>query len=71
MVILQDIFETYEISYMKARKDLESGTVDLSQFSVLVSYHGNAKANYIKTKNDFYSQYYKLQVLTGVNLNKK
>lgn len=71
MAILQEIFETYEISYLKATKEIETGTMDLSQFAVLVSNHGTAKANYVKTKNDFFSQYYKLQALTGINLNKK
>ena len=69
--ILQEVAQTYDISFMKSTKDLESGMLDLNQYAVIVSYRATAKANYIKAKNDFYSQYYKLQALTGLNLNKK
>jgi DNA-binding protein Fis len=71
MDVLQDVVQTIEISYLKAVKDVESGTLDLSEFSTLVAARGKAKESYSKTKNDFYSQFYKLQVLSGINLIKR
>ncbi len=70
MDVAQDIVQTFEISYMKALKDFKSGMLNLTDFATLVSARGNAKQSLIKSRNEFYSQFYKLQVITGLKLNK-
>ena len=64
-----DMHNTLEISYLKAKKDLENGRMNLSDFVLLVSTMGKAKDSFLKTKNSYYAQYNKLQELTGIKFS--
>ena len=66
MYTFQDVTQTLEISYMKAQKDLENGKIEIDEFALLVATKGKAKENYLKAKNNFQMQYYKIQVITGI-----
>jgi len=68
MYTFQDVNQTLEISYMKAKKDLENGKIEIDEFALLVATRGKAKENYLKAKNNFQMQYHKIQVITGITL---
>lgn len=70
MNVLQDIMQTIKISYLQAKNDVKNGTMKLSEFATLVTSMGKAVESYLKSKNDYYSQYFRIQILTGINLQK-
>ena len=59
-----------KISYLRAIKDVENGIIDMNSLGSIVSSFGKTEESYVKSKNEFYSQYYKLQILMG-NYNKQ
>ena len=65
------INQTLEVSYLKAEKDLLNGHIEIGEFALLASTAGKAKNDFLKAKNDFYSQYNRLQTITGINLKPK
>jgi len=64
-----DMSKTLEISYLKAKKDLENGRGELEIFAKLVASAGNAKDAYLKAKNTYYAQYLSLENIVGTTLN--
>ncbi|MCT4589785.1 MAG: TolC family protein [Carboxylicivirga sp.] len=64
-----EIYQTLEISYQKAQKDLLNGRTDLDDFALLASTTGKAKNDYLKAKHTFMSEYKKLESITGLNFN--
>lgn len=66
--VLQNVYQTMKISYLKASKELESGTYDIGDFAILVTTLGKAEQSFLEAKNEYFAQYYKLQILTGSNL---
>lgn len=66
MKIFQSTYQTLEISYMKAERELLNGRIDLSDFALLASSMGKLKDDYYKAKNNFFAQYHKLQDMTGI-----
>ncbi len=64
-----DMFKTLEISYLKAKKDLENGRIDLEIFAKLVASLGNAKDAYYKSKNSYFAQYLSLENIVGISFN--
>jgi len=64
----QITLQTMKISYLKSVKDVENGTVNFSEFATITYSYSKAEEGYTKLKNDYYTQIYKLQVLTGINL---
>lgn len=60
------IYQTLEISRMKAEREVSRGYMDINQFALLSSTVGKAKNDYAKAKHEFYAQYHKLQDLTGI-----
>lgn len=61
------IYQTMQISYMKAEKDLSKGQMKLNDFAMLASTVGKAKDDCSKAKNNFFAQYLKLQEIVGVS----
>ena len=39
-------------------------------FSNVVTERRKSRETYYKTKNEFFAEFYKLQIITGLNLNK-
>lgn len=61
------IYQTMQISYMKAEKDLSKGQMKLNDFALLASTVGKAKDDCSKAKNSLFAQYLKLQEIVGVS----
>jgi len=64
-----DIFQTLEISYLKAKNDLENDRINLNDFATLVTNKGKALEQYEKTKANYYAQYRILEIITGMQFN--
>jgi len=64
-----DVLQTLRISYMKAQKDVANGLMEINDFASIVISKGKAEEGYYNAQNDYYTQYRKIQVLTGLNLN--
>lgn len=69
--INQDIIDSYKLSLLKAEKDLETGIISLGSYYTLAVEKNKAEDNHNKAKYEYIAQFYKLQVLTGLNLLKK
>lgn len=67
MLAFQEVYQTMNISYMKAIRDVENGVLPLDEFALLVSTYGKSKEAFLKAKNNFYMQYRTLQVICGYN----
>lgn len=67
MKTYHSIYQTLQISYMKAEKDIVNGRINLSEFAALASTVGKSKDDYFKAKYNFYVQYHKIKILTGIN----
>ena len=66
MKTFNNTYQTLYISYLKAEDDVENGRMKLADFSLLVSTMGKAKNDFLKATNDLFSQYFRLQNLTGM-----
>jgi outer membrane protein TolC len=66
-----DMYKTLEISYLKAKKDLENGRIEFEIFAKLVASVGNAKDAYYKSKNNYYAQYLSLENIVGVSFKEE
>jgi len=64
-----DVLQTLKISYMKAQKDVANGLMEINDFASIVISKGKAEEGYYNAQNDYYTQYRKIQVLSGLNLN--
>lgn len=64
-----NVLQTLKISYMKAQKDIANGLIEINDYASIVISKGKAEGDYYIAKNDYYAQYRKIQVLTGLNLN--
>ena len=67
----QNVMEALKITYMKVQKDLANGLIDLNEYSTFLISKAKVEEGYYNAKNDYYTQYKKIQVLTGINLNSK
>jgi outer membrane protein TolC len=61
------IYNTLEISYLKAERDVSNGQMGLNDFAMLTSILGKAKDDCAKAKNNFFSQYRRLEEITGIS----
>nr|WP_319398262.1 TolC family protein [uncultured Carboxylicivirga sp.] len=61
-----DIYQTLNVAYVKAEKDLLNGRTDINKFALLASTVGKAKDDYNKAKHNFYAHYHQLMELTGL-----
>jgi len=64
-----NMLQTLKISNMKAQKDIASGLIEINDYLSIITSNGKAEEIYYNAKNDYYAQYRKIQVLTGLNLN--
>lgn len=68
MEIAQDAMQTTKINYMRSIRDFENGILNLNDFTILVNTKAKSDEAYSKVKNEYYAQFYKIQILTGINL---
>jgi len=64
----QNDLQTMKIKYMKSIREVENGVLDFSDFAVISASYSKAQESFSKSKNEFYAQFYKLQILTGINI---
>jgi len=63
-----ETYETLNLSYVKAQKDIENSRMKLDEFGRIAAALGKAKNEYIKAKNDYYAQFELLELFAGVPL---
>jgi len=69
--INQNILQSLRLNMVKAQKDINTGIIGLSDYNSVLTTKEKAEESYYKSQNDYYAQFYKIQVLTGLNLNEK
>lgn len=66
----QDNLQTTQLDYLKARADLQAGLLSTTEFASISTTYTKAVEAFSKTKNEYYTQFYILNILTGSNLQK-
>ena len=66
----QDIVQAMDVNYVKAKKDISVGTINMFDFNGALIAKQKALDTYSKVENEFYAQFFKIQVLTGLKLTK-
>lgn len=66
----QNNLQTTQIDYLKAKKDVQNGMLGMTEFASISTSYTKAVEAFMKTKNDYYTQFYILKILTGSNLQK-
>jgi len=64
----QNNLQTTQIDYLKAKNDVKSGMLGMTEFASISTSYSKAVEAFTKTKNDYYTQFYILKILTGSNL---
>ncbi len=67
----QNNLQTTQIDYLKAKKDIQNGMLGMTEFASISTSYTKAVEAFTKTKNDYYTQFYILKILTGSNLQQK
>lgn len=67
----QNNLQTTQIDYLKAKKDVQNGMLGMTEFASVSTSYTKAVEAFTKTKNDYYTQFYILKILTGSNLQQK
>lgn len=67
----QNNLQTTQVDYLKAKKDVQNGMLGMTEFASISTSYTKAVEAFMKTKNDYYTQFYILKILTGTNLQKK
>ena len=70
MQINQEALQSLEINYLKSLKDVNTGTISLSDFNASVTAKQKVQDTYSKVENEYFAQFFKIQILTGLKLNK-
>ena len=69
--INQNILQSLKLNFVKAQKDINTGVIGLNEFNSVLTTKEKAEESYYKAQNEYFAQFYKIQVLTGLNLNDK
>ncbi|MFZ4581012.1 MAG: TolC family protein [Paludibacter sp.] len=62
--------QTAQIDYLKSKNDLKSGMLGMTEFAASSTAHAKAVDAFVSTKNDYYAQFYILNILMGTNIQK-
>lgn len=68
MTLDQNTLQIMKIIYLKSEKEVENGILRFEDFSTISGKYFNAEQSFSKSKNEYKSQLYKLQILTGLNI---
>lgn len=68
MIFDQNTLQITKIMYMKSEKEVENGILKFEDFSFISGKYFNAEQSFSKSKNEYKSQLYKLQILTGLKI---
>lgn len=69
--INQNVVQSVRIDYMKAKKDVSTGLIGINEFNAIIITKEKIEETYNVSLNDYLAQYYKIQILTGLNINSK
>ncbi|MFP4288181.1 MAG: TolC family protein [Bacteroidales bacterium] len=61
-----EIYQTLQISFMKAEKDMQQGRIKLNEFAGIVATLGKAKDEYLQVRNQYFLQYRLIGEITGL-----
>jgi len=61
-----EIYQTLQISYLKAEKDVQQGRIKLNEFASIVATVGKAKDEYLQVRNHYFLQYRLIGEITGL-----
>jgi outer membrane protein TolC len=64
-----EIYQTLEISFSKAERDMQQGRIEIRDFAALITTLGKARDEYNKARTDYFAQYRYMQLLTGLNFD--
>lgn len=57
--------QTAQIDYLKSKNDVKSGMLTMTEFAAVSTAYAKAVDAFVSVKNDYYSQYYILNILIG------
>lgn len=66
--LVQNDLQSMKIKYMKSVKEVENGLMSFSDFASVSASYSKSQESFSKSKNEYYAQFYKLQILTGINI---
>lgn len=66
----QNNLQTAQIDFMKAKSEVKGSMLGMTEFAAITTAYTKAVDAFISTKNEYYSQFYMLKILTGSNLQK-
>lgn len=64
----QNNLQTANIDYLKSKNDLRAGMVTMTEFAAASTAYAKAVDAFVTTKNDYYAQFYILNILIGTNI---
>lgn len=68
MTLDQNTLQIMKIVYLKSEKEVDNGILKFEDFSSIAAKYYNAEQSFSKSKNEYISQLYKLQLLTGIKI---
>lgn len=69
MKINQDMLQAFTVSLLKKERDLSAGTTDLEDYNAVLVQKGKVEDSFVKSQNEFYAQYKKLILISGLKSN--
>ncbi len=60
--------QTAQIDYLKSKNDLKSGMLTMTELAASSTAYAKAVDAFVSVKNDYYAQYYILNILIGSNI---
>lgn len=68
--ISQDALQTMNVNYIKAGKDITIGLITLAEYNSVLTSKAKVEEEYNTALNEYRAQYMRIQILTGLKLNK-
>jgi len=68
--INQGMLQAFSVTQLKSERDLKSGIMSMEDYNSVLVQKGKTEDTYFKTQSEYYAQYKKLQILTGINIIK-
>jgi outer membrane protein TolC len=69
LTLSQNVLQIMKFNYLKSEREVQNGVLSIADFSVISANYYKAEEAYSKSKNEFKAQLYKLNILTGINVN--
>jgi len=67
----QNIVQSAKLILIKSQKDIASGQISLTEYNAALTSKEKAEESLSKVENEYFAQYFKIQILTGLNLSAK